>query len=100
MTTLQASSQSQLRQFIEQIERLDEDRKGLVADIAEKFAEAKALGFDPKVMRKVLALRRKSTTERQEEGAVLDMYLHALDMLDGTPLGAWAIRNVGAEVAA
>lgn len=78
--TLHASSQAQLRQFIEQIERLDEEKKALAGDIADKFAEAKALGFDPKIMKKVLALRKKSKTDRDEEEAVLETYLHALGM--------------------
>jgi uncharacterized protein (UPF0335 family) len=81
--TLQASAQQQLRQLIEQIERLEEEKKALAGDIRDKFAESKALGFDVKVMRQVLRLRKKSKTERQEEETVLDVYLHALGMLDG-----------------
>lgn len=80
--TLQTSQQNQLRQFIEQIERLEEEKKALAADIRDKFAEAKATGFDVKVMRQVLRLRKKSKSERQEEDSVLDVYLHALGMLD------------------
>jgi uncharacterized protein (UPF0335 family) len=83
--TLQAAAQNQLRQFIEQIERLEEEKKALAGDIREKFLEAKATGFDIKVMRQVLRLRKKSKTERQEEESVLDVYLHALGMLDGAP---------------
>lgn len=83
--TLQVSAQNQLRQFIEQIERLEEEKKALSGDIRDKFAEAKAVGFDVKVMRQVLRLRKKSKTERQEEESVLDVYLHALGMLDGAP---------------
>lgn len=81
--TLQVAAQNQLRQFIEQIERLEEEKKALSGDIRDKFAEAKAVGFDIKVMRQVLRLRKKSKTERQEEESVLDVYLHALGMLDG-----------------
>jgi uncharacterized protein (UPF0335 family) len=81
MTTLQASSQAQLRQFIEQIERLEEEKKALAADIRDKFLEAKAQGFDPKIMKKVISLRKRSKSERQEEDAVLETYLHALGML-------------------
>jgi uncharacterized protein (UPF0335 family) len=90
MTTLQASAQNQLRQLIEQIERLEEEKKNLAGDVRDKFAEAKALGFDVKVMRQVLRLRKKSATERTEEQTVLDVYLHALGMLDqaaGVPAG-------------
>lgn len=81
MTTLQASSQAQLRQYIEQIERLEEEKKALAADIRDKFLEAKAEGFDPKIMKKVISLRKRSKSERQEEDAVLETYLHALGML-------------------
>lgn len=80
MTTLQASAQNQLRQFIEQIERLEEEKKALAADIRDKFLEAKAVGFDVKAMRQILKLRKKSQTERQEEEGILEVYLHALGM--------------------
>jgi len=80
MTTLQASSQAQLRQFIEQIERLEEEKKALTADIRDKFLEARAVGFDPKIMKKVLALRKKSTADRTEEEALIVTYCHALGM--------------------
>ena len=85
MTTLQVSSQKQLRQLIEQIERLEEEKKALAGDIRDKFLESKALGFDVKIMRKVISLRKKSQTDRQEEDAVLAVYLHALGMLDEAP---------------
>lgn len=80
--SLQTAEQNQLRQFIEQIERLEEEKKALSDDIRDKFTEAKATGFDVKVMRQVLRLRKKSKAERQEESSVLDVYLHALGMLD------------------
>ena len=81
MVTLQVSAQNQLRQLIEQIERLEEEKKALAADIRDKYAEAKALGFDVKVMRKIISLRKKSAADRQEEEAVLATYLHALGMV-------------------
>lgn len=80
--TLQTSAQNQLRQFIEQIERLEEEKKATQSDIKDKFAEAKAVGFDPKIMKKIISLRKKGKTERQEEEAVLATYMHALGMLD------------------
>ncbi|HXF52727.1 MAG TPA: DUF2312 domain-containing protein [Hyphomicrobiaceae bacterium] len=85
MSTLQASAQKQLRQLVEQIERLEEDRKALAGDIRDKLAEAKALGFDVKVLRQVIRLRKKSASDRQEEEALLEVYLHALGMLDREP---------------
>lgn len=82
--TMQASTQQQLRQFIEQIERLEEEKKATAGDIRDKYAEAKALGFEPKVMRKIVSLRKKSHTDRVEEEAILETYMHALGMLDDT----------------
>jgi uncharacterized protein (UPF0335 family) len=87
--TLQTSAQNQLRQLVEQIERLEEEKKATAADIRDKYVEAKAVGFDIKVLRKIISLRKKSETERQEEDAILETYLHALGMLgDGAASGA------------
>lgn len=58
MTTLQASAQNQLRQFVEQIERLEEEKKAIAGDIRDKYAEAKALGFDIKALRQIVRLRK------------------------------------------
>lgn len=80
--SMHASAQKQLRQFIDQLERLEEEKKALAGDIRDKLLEAKALGFDPKIIKMILKLRRKSKSDRQEEEAVLDTYLAALDMLD------------------
>jgi uncharacterized protein (UPF0335 family) len=81
MTTLQASAQNQLRQLVEQIERLEEEKKALAGDVRDKYLEAKALGFDVKALRQIVRLRKKSQTERQEEESVLEVYMHALGML-------------------
>lgn len=88
MTTLQASTQAQLRQFIEQIERLEEEKKAIASDIKDKFAEAKAIGFDTKAMRKIIQLRKQSDVERQEEEGILEVYMHALGMLNEPPSDA------------
>ena len=85
MTTLQSSAQKQLRQLVEQIERLEEEKKALAGDIRDKYLEAKAVGFDVKALRKIVSLRKKSKTDRQEEEAILTVYLHALGMLDDDP---------------
>ena len=71
---------SQLRSLIERIERLEEEKAGLAQDVKEVFAEAKGHGFDTKVMRQVLKIRKMDTAERQEQEAVLDLYLSALGM--------------------
>jgi uncharacterized protein (UPF0335 family) len=96
MTTgLQDGAQQQLRHHIERIERLEEEKKATAGEIADEFAAAKASGFDVTIMREVLKIRRMSKAERSEKDAVLDTYLHALGMLDGTPLGEWAKREDG-----
>jgi uncharacterized protein (UPF0335 family) len=70
----------QLKSFVERIERLEEEKKGIADDIRDVFAEAKGQGFDTKIMRQVIRLRKKDASERQEEEALLDLYLHALGM--------------------
>ena len=98
MTTLQASAQKQLRQVIEQIERLEEEKKQLSSDIRDKFTEAKAVGFDVKALRKIISLRKKSQAERQEEQGILEVYMHALGMLeDGAALETAADHMIAAE---
>jgi uncharacterized protein (UPF0335 family) len=73
-------AQGQLKSLVERIERLDEDKKAISGDIKEVYAEAKANGFDTKILRKVIALRKKDRHEREEEEAILDLYLSALGM--------------------
>ncbi|HMN37167.1 MAG TPA: DUF2312 domain-containing protein [Hyphomicrobium sp.] len=98
MSTLQASAQKQLRQLVEQIERLEEEKKQLSGDIRDKYLEAKAVGFDVKVLRQIIRLRKKSQSERQEEDTVLQVYLHALGMLDdGAALERVADAMIAAE---
>ncbi len=70
----------QLRLFIERIERLEEEKTALTADIREVYAEAKGHGFDTKIMRQVVRIRRLDKADRQEQEAVLDLYLSALGM--------------------
>jgi uncharacterized protein (UPF0335 family) len=85
MSTLQASAQKQLRQLVEQIERLEEEKKQLASDIRDKYLEAKGVGFDVKALRQIVRLRKKTNEERQEEESVLEVYMHALGMLDTPP---------------
>ena len=73
-------AKDQLHALIQRIERLEEEKAAIAADIKEIYLEAKGTGFDVKAMRKVVALRKKETAERQEEQALLDLYLHALGM--------------------
>lgn len=69
-----------LKSFIERVERLEEEKAALAADIREVYSEAKGTGFDVKIMRQVVRLRKLDTADRQEQDAILDLYLSALGM--------------------
>lgn len=83
-----------LRSFIERVERLEEEKAALAADIREVYSEAKGQGFDTKIMRKVIALRKLDKADLQEQEAMLDLYKSALGMFCDTPLGHAAIESV------
>ena len=70
-----------LRSLVDRIERLEEERKALGSDIRDIYAEAKSAGFDVKVLRQLIRLRKQDTAERQEQEALLDLYLNALGMI-------------------
>jgi len=70
----------QLRALIERIERLEEEKAALTSDIREVYAEAKGHGFDIKIMRQVVRIRKLDKADRQEQEAVLDLYMSALGM--------------------
>jgi uncharacterized protein (UPF0335 family) len=74
-------AQGQLKSLVERIERLEEEKKAIAADIKEVYAEAKANGFDTKILRKVISLRKKEAADRAEEEAMLDLYMQALGMV-------------------
>lgn len=69
-----------LRSLVERIERLEEEKKALSSDIRDIFAEAKSAGFDVKIIRKILKLRKMNATDRDEEEFLLDTYRKALDI--------------------
>ena len=71
-----------LRSFIERIEKLEEEKRAITDDIKDVYGEAKGTGFDIKVMRKVISLRRQDKSKRQEEEEIFDLYLSALGMVD------------------
>lgn len=75
-----AVAAGELRQFLERIERLDEEMAGLRGDQKDIFAEAKGRGYDVKTMRRLLALRKLDHAERQERAALLQLYADALGM--------------------
>ena len=92
------SSNNQLKALVERIEKLEEERSALADDVKSVFSEAKANGFDPKIIKKVLALRKKDATKRAEEQALLSVYMDALGMLADTPLGKAAMDRAKAPV--
>ena len=73
-------AQDQLRAFIERIERLEEEKAAIAGDIKEVYAEAKGNGFDTKVLRKIVSIRKQDHAERMEQEALLELYLTALGM--------------------
>jgi len=70
-----------LKSIVERVERLEEEKKAIADDIRDVYSEAKANGFDTKVLREVVRLRKQDLAERQEQDAVRDLYLQALGML-------------------
>jgi uncharacterized protein (UPF0335 family) len=76
-------AESQLKTIVERIERLEEEKKTIAADIKEVYAEAKGNGFDVKILRKVISLRKREPEERQEEESMIDLYMAALGMKPG-----------------
>ncbi len=73
-------AKDQLKSFIDRIERLEEERNALTADIREVYSEAKGTGFDTKIMRQIVRMRKLDKADFQEQEAILDLYLTALDM--------------------
>jgi len=69
-----------LRSLLERVERLEEEKAGLTADIREVYAEAKGSGFDTKVMRQIVRLRKMDSADRQEQEALLDVYRRAIGL--------------------
>jgi uncharacterized protein (UPF0335 family) len=70
----------QLKSFIERIERLEEEKSALSGDIKEVYAEAKGTGFEPKIMRQIIKIRKMDKDEVDEEESLLDLYKRALGM--------------------
>ncbi|MCC7393583.1 MAG: DUF2312 domain-containing protein [Sphingomonadaceae bacterium] len=72
------TTDNQLRLFIERVERLEEEKKGIADDIRDVYAEAKAMGYDAKIMRQIVRLRKMTVNDRKEMEALLDTYKSAL----------------------
>ncbi len=75
------STDDRLRLLIERIERLEEEKKGIADDIRDVYAEAKAVGYDPKIMRQIVRLRKMKPDDRSEQDMLLDTYKNALGMV-------------------
>ena len=74
------TADDQLRLFIERIERLEEERRGVADDIRDTYNEAKSQGYDPKIMRQIVRLRKMEPHDRLEMEAILDTYKSALGL--------------------
>lgn len=83
-STIHGIARDQLRAFVERIERLDEEAKALNDDRKDVYGEAKSMGFDTKILKRVIALRRKDPQQRMEEDLILDTYLQALGIIEGS----------------
>lgn len=81
-----------LMSIVERIEKLEDERKLLQADIKDIYTEAKSAGFDTKVLRMVIANRKKDQAEWEEQQALLETYMRALGQLADTPLGQAALE--------
>jgi uncharacterized protein (UPF0335 family) len=76
--SLTQTAREKLKMLVARIEKLEEEKAAITADIKEVYGEAKALGYDTKVLRKVISLRKQDRAEREEQEMVLDLYLQAL----------------------
>jgi uncharacterized protein (UPF0335 family) len=80
MEDVNPATAGQLKAFIERVERLEEEKRQIAEDVKDVYAEAKANGFDVKILRKIIALRRQDADERREQEEILETYLRALGM--------------------
>lgn len=85
----------QLKAIIARIERLEEEKSNIAADIREVYAESKGNGYDVRAIRQIIKIRKLDASEREEQQNILDAYLNALGMLADTPLGEAALRAEG-----
>lgn len=73
-------SGARLKSFLERIERLEEEKKGLAEDIRDIYSEAKGTGFEPRIMRKIISLRKANLEKRREDAELLELYMAAIGM--------------------
>ena len=96
MTEPSIGDNGQLRAIVERIERLEAEKATLSEDIKEVYSEAKGQGFDAKILRKLVAIRKQDASKQREEQELLAAYMGALGMLADLPLGKAAIEHFGA----
>jgi uncharacterized protein (UPF0335 family) len=84
---------NQIKAIVERIEQMEEEKLVIATDISEIYREAKSNGFDTKIIKKIVAMRKKDPNKLAEEQAIMDTYMAALGMLADTPLGQAAIDS-------
>jgi len=84
---------NQIKSIVERVERMEEEKLAITTDISEIYKEAKGNGFDTKIIKKIVAMRKKDANKLAEEQAIMDTYMAALGMLADTPLGQAAIAR-------
>jgi uncharacterized protein (UPF0335 family) len=89
---------NQLKSIIERIERLEAEKAGIASDVKDIYIEAKSNGYDPKIIRKVIALRKKDAADAREEQELIATYMSALGMLADTPLGQAAVARFQSDL--
>lgn len=93
------ATDDRLRLLIERVERLEEEKKGIADDIRDVYAEAKAVGYDARIMRQIVRLRKMRPDDRAEMEALLDTYKAALGMdFVSTPLGDATVRRAAEKL--
>lgn len=90
------TTNNQLKAIVERIERLEEEKKTITDDIKDVYAEAKGNGYDVKILRKLIAMRKIDAAKRAEAETILETYMAALGMLADTPLGQAALERATA----
>lgn len=93
-----SASDARLQSFVQRIENLEEQKKALASDIKEVFSEAANAGYDTSIIRSLLKARKMTDEERQERVHLMAVYMKAVGMLAGTPLGDAAIENAAAAL--
>lgn len=83
MTDINMVARDQIKAFVEQIERMEEEKKTISDDIKDIYSEAKSNGLDTSILKKVIAIRKMDADDRAEQEAILDLYLAALGLLPG-----------------